>query len=179
MVILNIDISINKNTMINSIKNLMKKVMEEYFENESLTKNKKKLIENIIKENVNKVRDKHFWYSNSSENVCTYIFKRGKNEGFMCQKKIKTNLIDNKPDYLCCKHSNKHIPKKRKEKTIITHVCVTNSVKDKLSNKIKIINNNKKDFKNIYKKKNKKNKKIFICNSGIIDIGKLIGSLLC
>lgn len=40
-VILNIDISINKNTMINSIKKCMKKVMEEYFENETLTKNRK------------------------------------------------------------------------------------------------------------------------------------------
>jgi hypothetical protein len=177
MVILNIDVSINKNTMINSIKNIMKKVMEEYFENESLTKNKNKLVENIIKTNIDKIKDKYFWYLNSSENTCIHIYKRGKNEGFMCQKKIKTNLVDNKSDYLCCKHSKKHIPKKRKEKTNPAHKCVTYNVKDKSLNKIKIINN-KKDLKNICKKKNKKNKKILICNSGILDIGKLIGSLL-
>jgi hypothetical protein len=31
----------------------------------------------------------------------------------MCQKKIRTNIVDNNPDYLCCSHSKIHIPKKR------------------------------------------------------------------
>jgi hypothetical protein len=175
------DISINKNTMITSIKNLMEKVMEEYFYNEMLVKeigNKKELMSNIIKEKINKTKTNYFWYINASENTCTHIYKKGKNEGFMCQKKIKTNLVDDKADYLCCRHSKKHIPKKRKEKTIMSHICATNSVKDKSLNKIKFINNNKKDTKKIYKKKNKNNKKIFICNSGIIEIGRIIGLLL-
>lgn len=117
MVILNIDFSVNRQFMINSIKKLIEKAIENYIENEALTKNKKKIAEDIVKENMYIVKSNNFWYLNSSENVCTFIHKRGKKEGYMCHKKIKTNLIDKKADYLCCTHSKKHVPKKRKKET--------------------------------------------------------------
>lgn len=45
---------------------------------------------------------------------CTYKHLRGKNEGNFCCRKINTNIEDGKEDYLCCIHSKKHIPQKRK-----------------------------------------------------------------
>lgn len=39
-----------------------------------------------------------------------------KKEGYMCHKKIKTNIEGGKQDFLCCTHSKLHIPKKRKKK---------------------------------------------------------------
>lgn len=116
MVILNSDILICKNSMINSIENIMYQVMKKYFEDEILCKSnegKQKIMKNIIKEKINETKTNHFWYINTSDSVCTYIHKRGKKEGYMCHKKIKTNIGDNKPDYLCSTHSKIHIPKKR------------------------------------------------------------------
>lgn len=55
----------------------------------------------------------HFWYKNCSDNVCTFIHRTGKKEGYMCHRKIRTNLVNGKKDNLCCIHSKKHIPKKR------------------------------------------------------------------
>lgn len=49
-------------------------------------------------------------------NLCTFKHKKGSKEGYFCCKNIRTNIIDGKKDFLCCKHSKKHIPKKRKEK---------------------------------------------------------------
>lgn len=34
------------------------------------------------------VKSNYFWYKNCSENVCTYIHKRGEKEGYMCYKKL-------------------------------------------------------------------------------------------
>lgn len=113
MVILNNEILMCKNTLTKSIKNIMQSVMEKYFDEECYYENKKKIMQNIIKEKIDKVKDNHFWYENSSENVCTFIHKRGKKDGYMCHKKINTNLAGQKKDYLCCTHSKLHIPKKR------------------------------------------------------------------
>jgi hypothetical protein len=164
MVLLNIDIFVNQKSMINSIKELIKNALEYYIDNESLTKNKKKLMESIIKKNIGKTQENYFWYLNSGENVCTHVYKRGKNEGYMCQKKIKTNLIDDKADFLCCLHSKKHIPKKRvKKEKIVTEMVTINRI----------------DLKKVYKnKKNKSIRKVFICSSGNINLGKCIASLL-
>jgi hypothetical protein len=49
MTILNIDISVNRFFMINSVKYLIEKVIENYTENEAFTENKKKLAESIVK----------------------------------------------------------------------------------------------------------------------------------
>src|SRR5215216_6435356 len=93
--------------------------MENYFEEEIYAENienKKKIMGNIIKEKTNDIKSNHFWYVNSSSNICTHIHKRGKKEGFMCHRKINTNLNGHKPDYLCCIHSKNHIPKKKIKK---------------------------------------------------------------
>jgi hypothetical protein len=112
MVLLNIDITINRNSMINSIKKIMQNVMEQYMENKSYVKDENKLIDSIIKTEVEKIKDKHFWYINASENVCTYVHKkRGKKEGHMCHKRINTNLEGAKKDYLCCTHK-RHVLRK-------------------------------------------------------------------
>ena len=68
----------------------------------------------------------------------------------MCHKKIHTNIRDNKPDFLCSKHSKIHTLRKRekKEKNKITSV--------------------------IFKYK----KKIYICNRGILNLGNIIKKLL-
>lgn len=86
MVLLNIDIFVNQKSMINSIKELIKNALEYYIDNESLTKNKKKLMESIIKKNIGKTQEDYFWYLNSGENVCTHVYKRGKKDGYICQK---------------------------------------------------------------------------------------------
>jgi hypothetical protein len=54
-----------------------------------------------MSEEINRIKNIHFWYINSSDSICTYVHKRGKKEGHMCHKKIRTNIGDNKPDYLC------------------------------------------------------------------------------
>lgn len=174
MVILNTEILVCKNKLTNSIKDIMQKVMEKYFDDEVLNKkieNKKKLMQNIIKEKINIVKDNNFWYVNSSDSICTYIHKRGKKEGYMCHRKINTNIEGHKKDYLCCKHSKLHIPKRRiikNKKSIINKDFDNNN-----SNKIKSFYN-KNDFKKRIKKNKKKNNKVFICNVGILDIGRII-----
>lgn len=72
-----------------------------------------KLKKNIIKDIKNKMDTDYFLYRIIDDKHCTFKHSRGKNEGNYCCKKIKTNLIDNKEDYLCCTHSKKHIPKKK------------------------------------------------------------------
>lgn len=111
--------------------------MEKYFENESYTRDKKKLFENIIEENMQSDKSNHFWYKNCSENVRTYIHKRGKREGYMCHKKIRANLGDNKQDFLCCTHSKNHIRKKRTSKMNSNQNIIG---KDKVEKKVLIIN---------------------------------------
>ena len=50
-----------------------------------------------------------------NNNFCTHRFKRGKRKGEFCTKKTRTKLDGKKPDYLCCKHSKRHIPEKMKK----------------------------------------------------------------
>lgn len=188
MVILNVDFNINRLYFINSIENIMKQIMEKYFEDEIIAKKideKKKIFNNIIKDKMEYITSDYFWYLNS--NNCVHKFKKGKREGFMCQKKINTNIENNKKDYLCCKHSKLHVPKKRLNKKLdkIFEKSKNKSYHEKnnniIENKIKIsyINNNKNDRRRIEKKKNKKNKlKIFICNGGLIDFKDIFNNIL-
>lgn len=157
MVILNADILICKASMINSIKNIMQQVMEEYFDREMLVEkieNKKKIMSDIMKEKVNETKSEYFWYINSSDSACTYVHKRGKKEGYMCQRKIRTNLNGEKPDYLCSTHSKKHIRKKR------------------------IIKESDYKRKKTIKKRKIKQKKTYICNGGVLDLARIIGDML-
>jgi hypothetical protein len=121
-----------------SIKNIIHEVMENYIDNEMLVvkiEKKKALMNDIINEKLKEIKSNNFWYVNSSPNVCTFIYKRGKKEGFMCHRKINTNLNGEKPDYLYSTHSKKHNPKKR-------------------------------------------NKKIYICNNGILNLARIIGDII-
>jgi hypothetical protein len=99
------EVLVCKLSMEKSIKNIMQEVMNEYFNDE--------VLENKIDEKMNFVKSNNFWYINSSEKVCTFIHKRGKKEGYMCHRKINTNIGDVKPDFLCSIHSKLHIPKKK------------------------------------------------------------------
>jgi hypothetical protein len=65
MVLPNIDILVNKNSMIHLIKNIMNQVMLAYYDNEMLVEKieeKKKVMENIVNEKINFVKTNHFWY---------------------------------------------------------------------------------------------------------------------
>ena len=163
MTILNKEILICKTTMINSIENIMNQVMERYFEDEVLCKTieqKQKMMKSLIKEKKNETKTNYFWYLNSSGSVCTFIHKRGKNEGHMCHRKIKTNLNGEKPDYLCSIHSKKHIAKKREKIN---------------KNIIKIAEKKRKDTKKI---KKRKIKKIYICNGGLLNFSDIINKIM-
>jgi hypothetical protein len=121
MVILSKEILVCKLSIQKSIRNIMLEVMPEYFDKEILvekTENKKKVMESIIRNKVNDTKSDNFWYINSSDKICTFKHKRGNNEGYMCCKKIRTNLDGEKPDYLCSTHSKEHIPKKRIKKIV-------------------------------------------------------------
>jgi hypothetical protein len=96
MVIFNSEVLICKNSLEKSIKIIMNEVMQQYFDNEILlktTEEKKDIMNKIIKEKENKIKENHFWYYNSSPNVCTFIHKRGKKQGFMCHKKKKELIV--------------------------------------------------------------------------------------
>jgi hypothetical protein len=174
MVILNTEFTINRVYTINSIKNIMEQVMENYFEDEILVnkiENKKKLFKNIVKEKIDFIKSSHFWYLNSYEGNCVHIFKKGKKASYMCQRKIRTNLDGEKKDYLCCTHSKIHIPKKKNTK--IKHFK-DKSLDKHINNNIILKHNNKVIFK---KKKNLKKKKKVYCN-GIINFKDIIDKLL-
>lgn len=124
MVVLNSEILVNKNKMIGSIRDIMEQVLHKYFDEEMLVDNvekKRKILQEVINEKLCRIKDKHFWHINCSEKVCTHFFKRGKKEGYMCHKKIKTNIEGDKKDFLCCTHSKLHIPKTCKKKNYKTY----------------------------------------------------------
>jgi hypothetical protein len=133
--------SVCKSSLEKSIKNIIHEVMENYFDNEMLVvkiEKKKTLMNDIINEKLKEIKSNNFWYVNSSPNVCTFIHKRGKKEGFMCHRKINTNLYGEKPDYLCSTHSKKHNPKKRNKKIINKDVTIKKGdykIKKKTQNK--------------------------------------------
>lgn len=99
---------------------------------------------NIIEEIRKKMNTDYFLYRIIDDGHCTFKHNRGKNDGNFCCKKIKTNLIDDKKDYLCCTHSKKHIPKKKdinKNNHNSNDISINNSIK------LIDINNNLKNVK--------------------------------
>ena len=153
--------------MVYSIRDIMNKVMEKYFEDEVLCKTKEKkqkMMKTIIKEKIEKTNTIHFWYLNSSSNVCTYIYKRGKKEGYMCHRKIRTNIGNNKPDYLCAQHSKLHITKKREKPK-----------QEIIENIDKIVYKRRKDIKKI---KKRKTKKIYICSSRTLNFADIVNKIM-
>ena len=130
MVILNMEVLICKLSMEKSIKKIMQEVMNEYFNDEVLGQDinmKKNILEKKIDEKMKFVKSNNFWYINSSRNVCTFIHKRGKKEGYMCHRKKKNkysihnvNIANYNWDYKS-KNNVKKLQKKRiKLKNIIT-----------------------------------------------------------
>jgi hypothetical protein len=123
-------------------------------------------MKNIVNEKINFVKTNHFWYTNSSDDICTFIHKRGKKEGHMCHKRIRINISDEKQDYLCSTHSKKHIPKKRTIKLVNTNVIISDYDYKR-----------KKDVKKIRKYKIKQ-RKIYVCNGGLLDLSKILHKIL-
>lgn len=125
----------------------------------------------------------NFIYLNTNDNHCIHKFKKGKKEGYFCFKQITKN--GDKDNYVCTKHNKNHIPKKRikniKEKTneiLQNQTFKNNENKNNNNFIIKIKNNKNKIFKKNKIKNNKKNKKIFVCNGGTINIGYILNMLL-
>jgi hypothetical protein len=78
MVILNKEILVCKLSIQKSIRNIILEVMPEYFDKEILvekTENKKKVMESIIRNKVNDTKSDNFWYTNSSDKICTFKHK--------------------------------------------------------------------------------------------------------
>lgn len=116
----------------------------------------------------------YFLYDNMDESVCTHMFKKGKKEGYFCHKKIRTNINGEPKDFLCTRHSKKHIPKKRinyNNFLKMTEISSKNNIHEDIHGDIHKINKNNKK---ILKKKIKRNKKVFICNSGLLIFEKIL-----
>lgn len=135
MVCLNENISFNVKSLRNKLTLEMKSFIDDYdhlLKDEKYVLSLKNKIEKKIKD---LFLDNYFIYLTMNEDICSFKHKRGKNEGFICSKLIKTNIEDNKKDYLCCTHSKKHIPKKRINKKELT---LKNNDKDKIIESIPI-----------------------------------------
>lgn len=140
MVCLNENISFNIKTLKKNLYSELKTIVDDYDHilNDKLILSLKNNIEKKIKE---LFHNDHFIYLNMNNNICTFKHKRGSKDGFFCTRKINTNLIDDKKDYLCCRHSKKHIPKKKENKK--------NNKNDEVKNKSDILKS-----KSIIKRKN-------------------------
>lgn len=99
-----------RNNLISEMETLIDDELNSYIENYIICKIKCK----IQKKLKNLFDTDSFIYKNMHENFCTHKFKRGKNEGFFCCKKIRTNIPNGKKDFLCATHSKLHISKKQK-----------------------------------------------------------------
>lgn len=148
-----INISIMKEEIISILDNIIKERLE-YIDN--IEKEKKERIKsNIIKDFKNGINKDFFIYKIIDENYCVHKFTKGKKEGYYCGKKINTNLeYGESRDFLCCKHSKKHIRKKKVKRQKSAN---NNSIIIETDEKSKINNINNKIDKNIYKR-NKINK---------------------
>ncbi len=117
MVVLNDFLPINISSLKIHLSILIRDVLEDkldyYIETETVIKkeNKKRIFDNIIKDVRNNISD-HFLYMVMHDDYCTHKYKKGKNEGKYCSKKIRSN--NPKKVYLCCQHDKDHIPQKKK-----------------------------------------------------------------
>lgn len=129
MVCLNENISFNINSLKKELILEMKKLISFSFntlleeEKVNLSNNEKvTFLEEKIENKVTSLfHNDNFIYLTMNNKHCSFKHQRGNNEGYFCSKKIRTNLEGQKKDYLCCLHSKKHIPKKRKEKKKNNH----------------------------------------------------------
>lgn len=157
MVCLNKNLPINISIMKKEIISILDFIIEEklkYIDGINHEK-KERIRKNIIKDFISEIDRDFFIYKIIDENHCVHKYKRGERQGQYCVKKINTNLdINEKKDFLCCKHSKKHKPKKKiKGQPSANNNCIIIETDEK--SKINIIDN--KIDKNIYKR-NKINK---------------------
>ena len=192
MVCLNKNISIEKiKFRDNLLKNVINKINKNFYLHElnqlKIESNLKSEITFSIIDNVNKLikeeikdlfSNDHFIYVNMDNSVCTHKFKKGKKEGYFCQKKIKTNILNGEKDYLCVKHSKLHMPNKRIKKYIksTNNITIETFYNNNILEK-KIIKDVKKINKNNYKRK-KRNIKNKIIIHGVINFKDIINKLL-
>lgn len=176
MVVLNEHISFNikklKLDLISNMKCFVGNALEFYISEQKIEK-----VQNNIEKNIrNLFSNDNFIYLNMNDNYCTHKFKKGKKDGHFCNRKINTNLEGQKQDYLCCAHSKRHIPKKRNKKIVIKE-----NKNEELNKFVQphnfIFKFKNKDTKKITKRK-RNNKKIFICNGGLLNIGLILTNLL-
>jgi hypothetical protein len=123
------------------------------------------LFDDIIKDVKNNISD-HFLYLVMHDDYCTHKYKKGKNEGKYCAKKIRSN--NPKKVYLCCQHDKNHIPQKKKNKNKNKNINEVIEIKNNNINIDEAI-----EIKNNFE--NKYNDEGYETNNGItIDIGKKI-----
>lgn len=142
MVVLNEFLPINilslKTHISNKLIDIFDDNLDYYIETSTVIKknDKKKLFNNIVKDVKNLFSSDHFLYLIMDNNYCIHKYRKGKNEGKYCAKKIRSN--NPKKVYLCCSHDKDHIPKKK-------NISIDNT-----SSPIELINNNINDnkFKN-------------------------------
>lgn len=180
MVCLNENIRFNKIKLKNNIPKEINKMIKLEFNYLIEEKMLEKIYKRINEKSEEMFSDNYFLYLNMDKTVCVHMFKKGKKEGYFCQKKIRTNLPENSGnDYLCCSHSKKHIPRKRKNTKNFLKISENPEFL-----KFREDHNKEKNFHKIYNKKNKINKskkkklkRIIVCNYGTIDFSKILKNI--
>lgn len=199
MVCLNENISFNIKSLKTNLSLKLKTIIDDYDHilNDNIILSLKNNIEKKIKELFN---NDHFIYINMNNNICTFKHKRGSKDGFFCTRKINTNLINDEKDYLCCRHSKKHIPRKKENRKVISKNITLNAknehpdfknIKKDLEKKVSSKNNLHENIhvyniSRIYNNKNKiwkkygkrSYKKIFLGNSEFLDFSKIFKNIL-
>lgn len=194
MVCLNENITFNKLKLQNNlIKNIINNINRNYYLynapglekidekvrtelSMSIANDVNKIIKDTIK---NSFSNDYFIYINMKDDLCTHKFKKGMKEGHLCTKKINTNLPENsKKDFLCVRHSKKHIPKKKNNSKKKLKVLDNSTEINVISSKNNIHGNLHKINKTKLKKK-KKNKfiKIFLGNPCDLDFSKIFNMI--
>ena len=149
----------------NKLIDILDDKLDYYIETSTVIKknDKKRLFNNIVKEVKNIISSDHFLYLIMDNNYCTHKYRKGKNEGKYCAKKIRSN--NPKKVYLCCSHDKEHVPKKKNISVDNTHSpmeLINNNIDDnnKFKNKIEIKNDPKKKNINTNYNNNQLNNKV-------------------
>lgn len=146
MVVLNeflpISITSLKIHLSNKIREILDDRLDYFIETSTIIRKSKKnsIFDNIIKDIKNVISSDHFLYLVMHDNYCVHKYKKGKNEGQYCAKKIRSN--NPKKAYLCCQHDKDHIPKKkqiRKNADIEKKIEMKNTYNKKENKKSEII----------------------------------------
>lgn len=194
MVCLNEYITFNKlKLQKNIIENVVDNVNRNYYfygipKLERIDENIREKITNSIVNDVNKIikntiknlfSSDHFIYVNMKDDLCTYKHKKGKNEGYICCKRITKNGC--KKNYVCTKHNKYHTPMKKgnTKKNNASDITTYIETKNQSNSDNKVIlcgRSHGKIFKNKFKNKKKYKNKIII--HGEINFKNIFSKLL-